>query len=201
MTTRRDFLSQAVAVPAGLIIGASTLADSGVAAIPPAPLPVHEVIVDGGFAAGRYVADAAESQRLPVNVIHGDITSLYRDLAPRWRESALTIAGLTGAGTLFVLERLAWDVGLRVVYRAEHWRIDEHLMRHEVTGPAAMLSRARTLSRTPGQWGSVAAAVLLSGQHAARRSAPEVRRGFLSTASPATDLAGISWIIAPLQRR
>ena len=44
----------------------------------------------------------------------------FDDIYHRWKESPVAIAGLTAQGQLFCFERLAWDQGLRVVFRAEH---------------------------------------------------------------------------------
>jgi hypothetical protein len=202
MTTRRDFLATTITVPAVLGIGAKALAAPGGSHSPVRPLPIDQVIVDERFAASVEVAALAQQQRVSVSAIQGDVTALwYHELAPRWRNKPMTIAGLTSAGTLFVLERLAWEAGLRVVYRAEHWQIDERTMCHKVTGPIAMRSRAQRLSSAPGAWSHAAAAVLLSGDHAAKRSAPETKRTFLNNPGPATELEGISWVIAPLTKR
>jgi hypothetical protein len=41
-------------------------------------------------------------------------------LRAAWTKQPVAIAGLTAHGPLFCLERLAWDHGMRVVFRAEH---------------------------------------------------------------------------------
>jgi hypothetical protein len=202
MTTRRDFLTTTITVPVALGIGAKALAAPSGPHSAARRLPIDQVIVDESFAASVEVAALAQQQQLSVSTIHGDVTAVwYHGLAPRWRDGPMTIAGLTSAGTLFVLERLAWEAGLRVVYRAEHWQIDERTMRHEVTGPIAMRSRGQRLPSAPGAWSRAAAAVLLSGEHAAERFAAETTRPFLNNPGPATELEGISWVIAPLTKR
>jgi hypothetical protein len=50
--------------------------------------------------------------------IRGDVTQVwFRELSLRWKRGPVAIAGLTTPQSLFVLERLAWDVGMRVTER------------------------------------------------------------------------------------
>ena len=54
----------------------------------------------------------------PLRYIDGDVTALwYHTLDPRWRRPGFVVAGFTGPDALFVLERLAWDRGRRVIER------------------------------------------------------------------------------------
>jgi len=55
-----------------------------------------------------------------VEIADGDVTRLWTGLLDaRWRKPGFILAGRTGADILFVLERLAWDRGRRVVHRRE----------------------------------------------------------------------------------
>src|SRR5690606_9522692 len=79
------------------------------------------VIFDSRHAEARDFGARAGFLGAPLRVIEGDITALWQDeLLPRWRNSPAAIAGLTERPALFLLERLAWDHGLRVVFEAEH---------------------------------------------------------------------------------
>jgi hypothetical protein len=87
---------------------------------------LYKVLFDQRFAASRQFGRDAQWQGLSVQGFNGDITNIwYRDLHPRWQQGAAAIAGFTAHGALFCLERLAWDVGMRVSHRAEQ-RFEGH---------------------------------------------------------------------------
>ena len=80
----------------------------------------YKVIFDHRFPASREFAAEMEKLGAPVCGIHGDITDLwFHDLYHRWKQSPAPIAGMTAHGPLFCLERLAWDHGMRVLYRTD----------------------------------------------------------------------------------
>jgi hypothetical protein len=81
-------------------------------------LTPYRAIYDERFETGRAFSTEAAHRGWITRAIRGDITKVwFRELAPRWRRSPATITGVTTAQTLFVLERLAWDVGMRVTSR------------------------------------------------------------------------------------
>ena len=85
-----------------------------------APLAIHRAIYDERFDAGRTFAAQARQRGWAVRAIRGDVTDLwFNDLALRWKQGPAPIAGLTAKNSLFCLERLAWDAGMRVVSRTE----------------------------------------------------------------------------------
>ena len=85
-----------------------------------APLAIHRAIYDDRFDAGRAFAAQARQRGWTTRAIRGDVTDLwYHELSVRWRQGPAPIAGLTAKNSLFCLERLAWDAGMRVVSRAE----------------------------------------------------------------------------------
>jgi hypothetical protein len=92
-----------------------------------------------------------------VHGFDGDITNIwYHDLQPRWQKAPAAIAGLTAHGALFCLERLAWDVGMRVVARAEQNFEGHETLYSWVIAPRARniplqndIDRHRGLARTP----------------------------------------------------
>ncbi len=129
MLTRRDLLQAgaAISVVPGVLATRLAVATGSQSSLP----PFHTVLFDSRFAEAR--AFGAEGARLRMNVrgFDGDITNVwFHELAPVWRSIAssgravatadMALAGLTQYGALFCLERLAWDAGMRVVYRAEH---------------------------------------------------------------------------------
>ena len=115
MTNRRDLIK------AGLVGAALPLATAGSGqARAAAPPVIHRAIYDERFAAGRAFALDAARRGWSTVAIRGDVTDVwFHDLGPRWKQSLAAIAGVTAHNSLFVLERLAWDVGLRVTARAE----------------------------------------------------------------------------------
>ncbi len=115
MANRRQFI-QASAVLSALPL--SSLATTAMASTD--PLGVYKAVFDSRFKAGRAFAAEAEARGWATAGIRGDVTDLwFRDLDLRWRKSPIALVGLTAQNSLFCLERLAWDVGLRVVTRSE----------------------------------------------------------------------------------
>ncbi len=115
MTNRRDLIK------AGFVGAALPLASTGTgyAATDAAPA-IYRAIYDERFKAGRAFAVEAARRGWTAHAIRGDVTDLwFHDLAPRWRQGPAAITGVTGRDSLFVLERLAWDAGLRVTARAD----------------------------------------------------------------------------------
>lgn len=81
-------------------------------------LSPFRALYDERFETGRAFGTVAAQRGWTTRAIRGDITQVwFRELAPRWREGPATITGVTTTQTLFVLERLAWDVRLRVTSR------------------------------------------------------------------------------------
>jgi hypothetical protein len=81
---------------------------------------LYRVLFDQRFAASRDFGRDAQRSGQHVQGFNGDITNVwYHDLHPRWQQGPAAIAGLTAHGALFCLERLAWDVGMRVTHREE----------------------------------------------------------------------------------
>lgn len=122
--------------------GAAVLAATAVPASLPPHLPIpYRVIFDERFEAGRRFGADALSRGWVTRAIRGDVTHVwFHELSLRWKRGPAPIAGLTTASSLFVLERLSWDVGMRVAVRETdattalvHWLISLPTSR----GPAA----------------------------------------------------------------
>ncbi len=195
MVNRRKVLQGGIAVTSLPIV-----ANVAWGAVQPPPLAFYKVIFDERFDASRRFGAEAQRRGASVHAIEGDITPLwYDDLAPRWRSGAVPIAGLTAHGALFCLERLAWDVGMRVVYRAEHEPNADGSFRHSAEGPTEMLRAASGL-RDAQDWSCYAASVVLG--------CPAVipgkkKREVFADASAAVDGLGqslLSWVIAPWRK-
>jgi hypothetical protein len=114
MANRRELMQAGLAasiLPAGLIARQARAQT---------PLAVHRAIYDERFEAGRAFAVQARQRGWTTRAIRGDVTDLwFNELSLRWKQGPAPIAGLTAKNSLFCLERLAWDAGMRVVSRAE----------------------------------------------------------------------------------
>lgn len=154
MTNRREFLQIGIATGAWPLASRAAFA----AGAPESPIPLYKVVYDGRFGDSVAFATRARELGLRIHEIEGDITALwYHELDSRWRRGAtndqpVAIAGLTGHGPLFCLERLAWDQRMRVVFRAEHAAAESGSMEHRLEGPLGMLRAALGLEAAEGRW-------------------------------------------------
>ncbi len=95
------------------------------------PIPSHvafqRAIFDERFAECRAFAAELKGAGILTSAIRGDVAKLwYDDLRAYLSENRVPIAGLTDRPALFCLEELARDVGMRVIFRADH--IMDHIM-------------------------------------------------------------------------
>lgn len=103
----------------------------------PPRLPLYAALFDRRFSDSRLFSWAAQQRGIEIRSISGDVTDVwYSELHPRWKESAVPIAGVTTYGPLFCLERLAWDHGMRVVYRGSHQRRSDRTIEHRLEAAA-----------------------------------------------------------------
>jgi hypothetical protein len=113
MPNRREFLQGGIAV--SLL---PLLSRKGFGAA--APRAFDRVIFDQRFPQARDFALQAREAGLDCVAIDGDITHLYfHDLSLRWNRGPTTIAGLSTKASLFCLEMLARDRGMRLAYMAD----------------------------------------------------------------------------------
>jgi hypothetical protein len=196
MASRREFLQIGVAALA-LPISARAGMKAKAAAGESAPAQLYKVIYDERHASSRAFADEVKRLGAPVHGIKGDITDFwFHDLDARWKKEPVAVAGLTEHGPLFCLERLSWDHGMRVVYRADHTYRADGYMEHELSGSERMLREAVDLSSSGPDW-STRVASLLTRCPASRAQASK-----LTIVTPAAKQAGdpehlVSWVIAP----
>jgi hypothetical protein len=125
MTTRREFIQVSLTASVGGALAAACAA--------PARLPLYAALFDSRFSDSRLFSWAAQQRGIAIRPISGDVTDVwYSELHPRWKEAAVPIAGVTTYGALFCLERLAWDHGMRVVYRGSHQRRSDRTIEHRL---------------------------------------------------------------------
>jgi hypothetical protein len=80
--------------------------------------PFYAVIFDERFPKSRLLASEIAGPSATLAAIRGDVTALwYHDLYFAWQRHAAPVAGVTSAGSLFCLELLARDAGMRVTHR------------------------------------------------------------------------------------
>ncbi|WP_449421669.1 twin-arginine translocation signal domain-containing protein [Rhodanobacter lindaniclasticus] len=199
MVTRRDFLKGAVATT-GMALGGSAFAGialSGSArATDPARLRLDAAFCQPDLAASAAFGAEARRRGVTVHAFDGDITRLWADgVFDAWRARPAVVAGLTTYPAFFLLERIGWDHGMRVVFRGEHKPDRTGRIAHVLEGPAAMLHIFQTdLSARAGFGACVARA-------AARTPATAAPASTCSLDSTDRWPAGgehlYSWVIAP----
>ncbi|GEM_PF-3101266 len=90
------------------------------AVIPPAPgwarvASYYKVVFDERFQDAREFAARARQRGIPAAAIRGDITRLFfDDLDLRWKQGPVPLAGFTTPASLFCLDLLARDRGMRL---------------------------------------------------------------------------------------
>jgi hypothetical protein len=121
MINRRQVLqSGLVATSLPLVSGVSLIAAQSAHARALEHPALYRVLFDQRFAVSREFGREAQWRGQNVQGFNGDITNIwFHDLHPRWQRGPAAIAGFTAHGALFCLERLAWDVGMRVSHRVE----------------------------------------------------------------------------------
>ena len=199
MTSRREFLQIGIAASAWPLATQAARAggfDELGGAIGSLPsLPLYKVVYDTRFASSVAFGRRAASLGASVHAIQGDMTRLwFDDIYHRWKESPVAIAGLTAQGPLFCFERLAWDQGLRVVFRAEHGA-----MEHVLSGPESLLIEARDALANV-DWPAAMATVVTrcpSGRAEIGSAAVGCATG---TGLSSADEPLYSWVIAPAAR-
>lgn len=109
MISRRALLKwSAAAAAAAPVVTSAKVLDLSVGA--------DALLIDTRFARPPIAGTTAPR----IYTFDGDLTRIwYETLDPIWRKRGFVLAGITGHDALFVLERLAWDRGRRVVSRRE----------------------------------------------------------------------------------
>ncbi|MCY1282414.1 hypothetical protein D9M68_261650 [compost metagenome] len=199
---RRKFLKTSLAgaaIPALASVGHFSLADTLSAWGGGLP---ELAISDARFAACQRFGSAAEQAGLAHVAIDGDVTALwFQRLDPQWRKGPTVIAGLTARQPLFVLERLAWDRGMRVVVRVEHdWNADGSIG-HTLDAPEHQLPELTALFDGNADWSERFARLSAScSWNLARTPCAQSTARSPSHIHSGNPAPLVSWVIAPIQR-
>jgi hypothetical protein len=108
MASRRTFLKAALGVSATGAVMRPSSAQTVVA-------PYYKAIFDERFVASNAFAAGAVERGIPTAAVRGDVTKLFfDDLDLRWKQAPVLLAGYTTARSLFCLDLLARDQGMRI---------------------------------------------------------------------------------------
>jgi hypothetical protein len=196
MTSRRDLLK--VGLAASVLPGAAR-AELGFGTTAATTIPLYKVLYDTRFPASAAFARRAAARGLAVHAMGGDMTSFwYDDLYHRWRQGPAAIAGLTAHGALFCLERLAWDQGMRVVFRGEHSVAVDGCVAHRLEGPAPLLPIATAAVERSSWAAELAEVVTACPRGRGERGSTRARTAGAAALLPSGTL--FSWVIAPAVR-
>jgi hypothetical protein len=120
----------------------------------------HRAVFDERFAECRAFAAELHGAGALTSSIRGDVADLwYGDLRAHLSENRLPIAGLTDRAALFCLEELSRDVGMRVIFRADHIIDQNGHTRHTAVGPAPLVAATHSLP-PEAEFGSAMAGLL-----------------------------------------
>ena len=154
------------------------------------------VAIDAESADALVFGHAAGERGVPVHKIHADLTDLYcQHLAPHWREHGpIPVIGMTGAAPLFYLERLAWDVKMRVVFLGRHPLTRDAETAHTFTGPRSVVDALTDAARVFDWRIALAHALTQMPTAVSSIDPPSAARD----AAIAADSALFSWVLAPV---
>lgn len=192
MSNRREFLQSGIALSMlSLPVfadGTTTSERSG------SRLALERFVFDDRFAEAAEAARHAAGRGVRLTPFSGDLTQLwYDDLDLRWKSRPMALAGVTTWHSLFVLETLAADRRMRVVYRGEHAIPAEGRLSHSLWGPSPVVEGV--LASSGACWAGFAHAMTLCP---AERIAPVKREVTTGAAAGTTRTEALySWIIAP----
>jgi hypothetical protein len=208
MNSRRRFIQASVAVATAGAIGSVAVSLSSSAkehaTNRTSALKPHAVVVDQRFAESVEFGRAFALLGAQTYAMWGDVTEVwYTQLHPLWKAGGVAVAGLTGSGVLFCLERLAWDHGLRVVHRGSHQSFGETGIQHAMLGRADWRAMKVDTADRSTPWPAALATIIAQMES----PCPAVRSGLALrpvcttvSADKNTHGALFSWVIAPPAR-
>lgn len=199
MANRREVIQAAVAATALPFVAKLSSARAA------GRMRFHAIVYDERFEAGVAFARRLQYPGSDIQAIAGDITDLwYGDLYYRWRDEPVPIAGLTTHDSLFCLERLAWDHGLRLTYLAEHRQRSGGMAEHRLSGPQSLSMDIEALRYSGGKWPESVADLISRDPLAVSKPIPNIFVGNSGTSfvdSAQSDQKSLfTWVLAPIKR-
>lgn len=189
MTNRREFLQAAAVLTSTPLLNRMAFAGSGTA------VSLDAVIYDKRHRQACEFAARAGLLGAALRPIQADITDLWQDeLRGRWQARPAATVGLTERPALFLLERLAWDHGLRVVFEAEHVPDGQAKVVHRIirSGDTELALKLAAAGR---DWPYTLADSMIAGTHATTRDYHPTNTAMAGYPDEPVKL--YSWIIAP----
>jgi hypothetical protein len=201
MASRREFLQVGIAALALPISAHAALSPSGAASDSAAAVtPLYKIIFDERFPASVAFGAEARSLGLPTHSIRGDITDLwFHELDAQWKKKPVAVAGLTAQGPLFCLERLAWDHGMRVVFRGDHQYLPDGSIEHVLTGPENVANLAASFEDDGDDWAARIANLVARVPEGPSTPAKATVHGRRINPRTRESEDLISWVIAPVR--
>lgn len=201
MPSRREFIQAGLAtvVPVAWPDRESSALTPGAGVAAPSVQRVARMVCD--MRSRHSVHSARTAERLGLRVVrtNGDITDFWcADLAQLWKASPAAIAGVTGHGPLFCLERFGWDHGLRVVFRGVHRFHETGHVEHALTGPFQTVASAHS-ALTGDDWPAHMARLLASCSVTHDTASTTVRSANVGDRDADVHDTLFSWVIAPKQ--
>ena len=192
MVNRRSVMKLGAATVAGALVNLPVLGRNV------APASAHSVlqraVFDERFAECRAFAAELNSAGVLTSAIRGDVARLwYHDLRVQLSKKPAPLAGLTDRPAVFCLEELARDVGMRVIFRADHIMEQNGHTQHSAVGPASLVDVVHTLAPEPGFGREMARLFSRFDIDEPRDTAAQKRTGPFS---PENNMALVSWVIA-----
>jgi hypothetical protein len=192
MVNRRSVLKIGAATAAGALV--KMPASGRNLSPPPARSAFQRAVFDERFAECPAFAAGMRRAGVFTSAISGDVAKLwYDDLRKHLSENRLPVAGLTDRAASFCLEELARDVGMRVVFRADHIMDQDGHAQHAAVGPASLVAATRGLPPEAGFGRAMAGVLNRFDIGEPRDTAAQKRSGPFS---PENKTALVSWIIA-----
>lgn len=201
MTNRREVLQMGLGVTLLPLDAATAWAVPAGTAREEKAIPLYKALYDMRFPASRVFGERMTVRGVPVAALTtGDMTSLwFDDLHHQWKKGPMAISGLTARGPLFCLEQLAWEHGMRVVFRARHSLTNEGSILHEIEGTDAAVEAAKRVA-VDEWWAAGFGDVIGYYAHTNGKQVSAQAATARSAVALPEEEALFSWVIAPVVR-